>query len=70
MNGNFKYCVYVRTTGGEWKYVHEFTMKGYSTSTRVNFSGPMSIDAVAVFCLKNSNMSYSYTFSITNPITK
>ena len=70
LNGNFKYCVYVRTTGGEWKYVHEFTMKGYSTSTRVNFSGPMSIDAVAVFCLKNSNMSYSYTFSITNPITK
>ena len=70
LSGNFKYCVYVRTTGGEWKYVHEFTMSGYSTSTKVNLDGPMSIDAVAVFCLKNTNMSYSYTFTITNPVTK
>ena len=70
LSGNFKYCVYVRTTSGNWKYVHEFTMNGYSTSTKVNLDSPMSIDAVAVFCLKNSNMSYSYTFSITNPVTK
>ena len=70
LNGNFKYCVYVRTTSGNWKYVHEFTMSGYSTSTKVNLDGPMSIDAVAVFCLKNANMSYSYTFSVTNPVTK
>ena len=70
LNGNFKYCVYVRTTSGNWKYVHEFTMNGYSTSTKVNLDDPVSIDAVAVFCLKNANMSYSYTFSITNPVTK
>lgn len=70
LDGNFKFAVYVRTTSGNWKYVHEFTMDGYSTSTKVTLSDPVSIDAVAVFCLKNANMSYSYNFTITNPVTK
>lgn len=69
MSGNFKYAVYVRNTSGNWKYAKEFQMKGDSTSVRVTFS-PMTVDAVAVICLKNGTYSYSYTFSITDAKTK
>lgn len=69
LDGNFKFAVYVHNTSGNWKYAKEFQMKGDSTSVKVTFS-PMTVDAVAVICLKNGNYSYSYTMSITNPKTK
>ena len=70
LNGNFVFEVYVRTSSGTWKSVETFYLDGDDATVNVRFDNPMSIDAVAVFCLKNSNMSYSYTFSITNPVTK
>ena len=70
LDGNFKYAVVVRTTAGNWKYVAEFKMKGYSTSTTIKLSSPVSFDAVAVYCLKNDRVDYSYNFTITNPVTK
>jgi len=69
MDGNFKYAIYVRNTSGTWKYAKEFQMKGDSTSVKVTFS-PMTVDAVAVICLKCGTYSYSYSLSVTNPKTK
>lgn len=70
LDGNFKYTVVVRTTSGEWRNVAEFKMKGYSTSTYIRLSNPISFDAVAVLCLKNDVVHYAYNFTITNPVTK
>lgn len=70
LDGNFKYTVVVRTTSGEWRNVADFQMKGNSTSTYIRFDNPVSFDAVAVFCLKNATVEYSYYFTITNPVTK
>lgn len=70
LDGNFKFAVYVRTTSGKWKYAREFKMDDLSVSKEIKFDTPISINAVAVLCLKNANYAYSYTFSITDPITK
>ena len=70
LDGNFKYTVVVRTTSGEWRNVADFQMKGNSTSTYIRLNNPISFDAVAVFCLKNATVEYSYYFTITNPVTK
>lgn len=69
LEGTFKFAVYVRNSSGDWKYVHEFKMDDLSTSTKVRFD-PMSIDAVAVYCMKNATLNYSYNFTITDTITK
>ena len=70
MDGIFKYTVVVRTTSGVWRNVADFQMKGNSTSTYIRLNNPISFDAVAVFCLKNATVEYSYYFTITNPVTK
>lgn len=70
LDGNFKFAVYVHTTSGKWKYAKEFKMDDMSVSKEIRFDAPVSIDAVAVVCLKNANYSYSYTFTITEPTTK
>ena len=71
LDGTFKYTVVVRTTSGEWRNVADFQIKkGNSTSAKLTFSSPVSFDAVAVFCLKNASVEYSYYFTITNVITK
>lgn len=67
LDGNFKFAVYVRNSSGNWKYVHEFQLNGDNISTKVTFD-PMSIDAVAVLCLKSGNYNYSYNFTITDPV--
>lgn len=70
LDGNFKYAVYIRTTGGKWKYAKEFKMDGLSASKKITFDAPISIDAVAVMCMKKADVTYSYDFTITDPITK
>lgn len=67
LEGNYRWSVYVRTTGGDWKYVTDFKLEGYDISVDVRFD-PMSIDAVAVFCGKKDKLNYSYNFAITDPV--
>lgn len=67
LSGNYKFAVYARNTKGNWKYVHEFQMGGSSTSVGVQFA-EMDVDAVAVLCLKNGSLSYTYGMSVTDPI--
>ncbi len=65
---NTKFEIYVRTTANKWKSVKSFTMKYYEKTIDVKFSSAMTIDAVAVVCLQNGKLSYSYTFTLYNPI--
>lgn len=69
MDGNFKFAVYVRNSSGSWKYVDEFQLKGDSISRNITMD-PMTIDAVAVLCLKSGDYSYSYNFTITDTKTR
>ena len=69
LDGNFKFVVYVRNSSGNWKYVDEFKLSGYSATKKVTFDS-MSVNAVAVLCLKNGNLTYTYDFVITDPVTR
>ena len=69
LDGNFKNAVYVRTTDGKWKYTKTFKLDGTLTVKEIRFDGPISIEAVAVICLKQANVSYSYSFTLTDPVT-
>ena len=69
LDGNFKFAVYVRNSSGKWKYVDEFKLEGDSISRNVTMDS-MTIDAVAVLCLKSGEYNYSYNFTITDTKTR
>lgn len=70
LNGNFKNAIYVRTTDGKWKYTKTFQLDGSLTVKEIRFDAPTSIEAVAVICLKQANVSYSYSFTLTDPVVE
>ena len=69
LDGNFNNAVYVRTTDGKWKYTKTFKLDGTLTVKEIRFDAPISIEAVAIICLKQANVSYSYYFTLTDPVT-
>lgn len=69
LNGTFPYAVYVRSTDGTWQRVQQFQMDGYVTGTDITFPA-MDVDAVAVFCMKNADLTYTFTMTVTDPITE
>lgn len=69
MDGNYRFAVYVRSTSGKWKYVDSFKRDGFDMTYKVTMD-PLSIDAIAVLCLRTGNYTYSYNFTITDPITR
>lgn len=70
LDGNFNNAVYVRTTDGKWKYTKTFKLDGSLTVKEIRFDTPISIEAVAVICLKQANVTYSYYFTLTDPVTQ
>ena len=44
-------------------------LDGTLTVKEIRFDAPISIEAVAIICLKQANVSYSYFFTLTDPIT-
>ncbi len=70
LDGNFNNAVYVRTTDGKWKYTKTFKLDGTLTVKEIRFDTPISIEAVAIICLKQANVTYSYYFTLTDPVTQ
>lgn len=71
MKSNFKYGIYVHTTSGTWKCVREcYLDNDLDTTLRITWNSPMTIDQVAVVCLKNENYSYTSSMTITDPICR
>lgn len=64
LEGNFRFEIYVRTTAGNWKSVELFSMDGYEKSVPVRFDRKMDIEAVAVVCQKNADVTFSYGFGV------